>query len=151
MPDGTCCRCAHAASAAVAPPSRAALADAEHSDAALRLALPSLPGLISSCFDPFMVSYVLTERRYAMALCARPVPVTHRGLRGCARARSKMLDMLDNVMAEEKVDSHANLPVLTSSTNLFLYIKNAIARCTALTNGQAFFDLHKVLTRRSAR
>jgi hypothetical protein len=39
--------------------------------------------------------------------------------------------------------SAAKLPVFTSSVNMFVYIKNAIKRCTALTTSTTFFTLSK--------
>lgn len=37
----------------------------------------------------------------------------------------------------------AKLPVFTSAINIFVYIKNAIKRCTALTTAATFFTLAK--------
>jgi hypothetical protein len=41
------------------------------------------------------------------------------------------------------VDTRGERPVFTSSTNLFVYIKGSITRCTALTKGNAFFLLYR--------
>lgn len=37
----------------------------------------------------------------------------------------------------------AKLPVFTSAINIFVYVKNAIKRCTALTTAATFFTLAK--------
>lgn len=58
--------------------------------------------------------------------------------------RSKMLEMLDSVMDEERVDRDGALPVLSSSLDLFLGMKNATSRCLPLSEGQTFFLLYKV-------
>jgi hypothetical protein len=44
---------------------------------------------------------------------------------------------------DRAVDARGELPVFTSSTNLFVYIKGSITRCTALTKGRAFFLLYQ--------
>jgi vacuolar protein sorting-associated protein 53 len=80
-------------------------------------ALPTLRGIISKSFDPFMTSYVSLERR-------------------------NMEQMIQEVMSQEIVDRNGQLPVFSSSVNMFAYIRNSIKRCLALTNGQTFFNLH---------
>lgn len=79
--------------------------------------LPTIRGIISRSFDPFMTAYVQLERK-------------------------NMEQMIDEVMSTEVVDRNGQLPVFSSSVNMFAYIRNSIKRCTALTNGQTFFDLH---------
>lgn len=79
--------------------------------------LPTIRGIISRSFDPFMTAYVQLERK-------------------------NMEQMIDEVMGAEVVDRNGQLPVFSSSVNMFAYIRNSIKRCTALTNGQTFFDLH---------
>ncbi|OQR95008.1 vacuolar protein sorting-associated protein 53 [Achlya hypogyna] len=79
--------------------------------------IPTLSGLLSRTFDPFMTSYVALERK-------------------------NMEAMLNEVMGSELVDRNGALPVFSSSVNMFAYIRNSVKRCTALTNGQTFFDLH---------
>ncbi|RMX67122.1 hypothetical protein DD238_004879 [Peronospora effusa] len=78
--------------------------------------LPTIRGLISHSFDPFMTAYVALERK-------------------------NMEQMINEVMNTELVDRNGQLPVFSSSVNMFAYIRNSIKRCTALTNGQTFFDL----------
>ncbi|KAF4315011.1 hypothetical protein BBO99_00009666 [Phytophthora kernoviae] len=78
--------------------------------------LPTIRGMISRSFDPFMTAYVALERK-------------------------NMEHMINEVMSAELVDRNGQLPVFSSSVNMFAYIRNSIKRCTALTNGQTFFDL----------
>ncbi|KAF0695311.1 Aste57867_13870 [Aphanomyces stellatus] len=79
--------------------------------------LPSLHGMLSKTFDPYMTAYVALERK-------------------------NMETMLHEVMGAEIVDRNGALPVFSSSVNMFAYIRNSVKRCTALTVGQTFFDLH---------
>lgn len=78
--------------------------------------LPSFIGTISGAFDPYMTSYVSLER-------------------------NNMAELLENFARKEKVARDGTLPVLASSVDLFVYIRNAVNRCTALSNGQTFFNL----------
>ncbi|TMW56723.1 hypothetical protein Poli38472_006733 [Pythium oligandrum] len=79
--------------------------------------LPTLRGIISKSFDPFMTSYVSLERK-------------------------NMEQMIHEVMSQEIVDRNGQLPVFSSSVNMFAYIRNSVKRCLALANGQTFFNLH---------
>ncbi|DAZ94557.1 TPA: hypothetical protein N0F65_002209 [Lagenidium giganteum] len=85
-------------------------------------ALPTVRGIISKSFDPFMTAYVQVERK-------------------------NMEQMINEVMRSEIVDRNGQLPVFSSSVNMFAYIRNSVKRCTALTNGQTFFDLHNEFKR----
>ena len=58
--------------------------------------------------------------------------------------RRNLAEMMQKLINEESVDRDGALPVLSSSVNMFVYIKNSVKRCTALATGQTFFDLHKV-------
>lgn len=80
--------------------------------------LPRIFGMLSSVFDPFMGPYITLERK-------------------------NMDDMMRKVIEEEQVEEGGALPVYTSSVQMFAYIKNSVKRCTALTSGQTFFNLHK--------
>ena len=80
--------------------------------------LPKIIGLLSSVFDPFMGPYIGKERK-------------------------NMEDMMQKYIQEEQVGQDGALPVYTSSVQMFGYIKGSVKRCTALTAGQTFFDLHK--------
>ncbi|CEG46053.1 vacuolar protein sorting-associated protein 53 [Plasmopara halstedii] len=79
--------------------------------------LPTIRGLVSRSFDPFMTVYVSLERK-------------------------NMAQMINEITSAELVDRNGQLPVFSSSVNMFAYIRNSIKRCLALTNGQTFFDLH---------
>lgn len=46
-------------------------------------------------------------------------------------------------LEDRAVDTRGELPVFTTSTKLFIYIKGSISRCTALTKGNAFFLLYQ--------
>lgn len=106
--------------------------------------LPSLKQIMSPAFEPYLTGYVALEKRCGVppspAVAAwSPSLTLQRPL-----ARSKMLEMLDNVMEEERVDRDGALPVLSSSLDLFLGMKNATSRCLPLSEGQTFFLLYKV-------
>lgn len=84
-------------------------------------------GYISRSFDAYMIAYVKKERQ-------------------------NMDNMLDDVIAEDgSTDDQSGLPVLSSSVNLFGYIKQSVKRCTGYSTGQTFYTLQKeyqeVLTR----
>jgi vacuolar protein sorting-associated protein 53 len=53
-----------------------------------------------------------------------------------------MDEQLIEALEDRKVDTRGERPVFISSTNLFVYIKGSITRCTALTKGSAFFLLN---------
>jgi hypothetical protein len=79
--------------------------------------MPPLKGVISTCFDPYMVSYIALEKDH-------------------------MNDMMKKVMAAAfEADKDEQLQVFKSSVQMFMYIKNSIRRCTALTTGTTFFKL----------
>jgi len=91
--------------------------------------LPAIKGIISSVFDPHLQSYV--------KLVAK-----------------KMREELEKAIAEEDNDSN-DLPYFSSSSQMFLFIRNAINQCVQFTTGQAFFDLYlefgKVLNEYAAK
>lgn len=87
------------------------------------VSLPGIKGLLSSVFDPFMGPYIAFERR---------------NLDDLIKAASKTASS-----ADEDIERDRNLPVFSSSVNIFVYIKNSIQRCTKLTTGKTFFDLHQ--------
>jgi hypothetical protein len=91
----------------------------------LSLANASISGGISGVFDKFLGSYVLLERQNLEDLLQR-------------------LSQEEDVAGEESgagVSTHGN--VYNSSTNMFVFIKKSITRCTALTTGQTFLSLSK--------
>ncbi|CAM9440950.1 unnamed protein product, partial [Phaeothamnion confervicola] len=83
-------------------------------------ALPLLPvsGMVSGVFDPFMGPYIALERR-------------------------NMDELIAKGAGDDNVDRDGKLPVFAASVNIFAYIKNCTQRCTKLTTGQTFFNLHK--------
>ena len=74
--------------------------------------------MLSGCFDNFMAPYVALERQ-------------------------NMPEQLSTTAADATIDTRGELPVFTSSVNLFVYMKNSINRCAMLTTGQTFFNLYK--------
>lgn len=52
-----------------------------------------------------------------------------------------MDEQLVEALEDRTVDTRGERPVFISSTNLFVYIKGSITRCTALTKGNAFLLL----------
>lgn len=127
--------------------------------------LPSFKGLVSPCFEPYMGGYVQLEKRCAGCVgghsggrwkLRQRVPtlvrtyapaLTHTATLPppAARlpARSKTLELMEKTLAQERVDRDGALPVLASSLDLFLAMKNASQRCLPLSNGQTFFLLYK--------
>lgn len=86
------------------------------------LPVPPLMGMASSAFENYMGPYIVLEER-------------------------NMEDQLKEASSDSTVDTRGELPVLISSTNLFLYIKNSITRCTTLTKGKTLFSLYRAFQR----
>lgn len=88
------------------------------------LAHAAISGGISNTFDKFLGSYVLLER-------------------------SNLEEMLQKLSQDEDIagiasgGSSSGGNVFGSSMNMFVFIKNSIKRCTALTTGQTFLALTK--------
>ncbi|KAL7553784.1 hypothetical protein ACHAWF_017115 [Thalassiosira exigua] len=80
--------------------------------------VPPLLGLASSVFDAHMSPYVALEER-------------------------SMDETLHAAASDDTVDARGERPVFVSSTNLFIYMKNSITRCTALTKEKTFFLLQR--------
>jgi hypothetical protein len=57
--------------------------------------------------------------------------------------REQLDEQINQAASDLSVDTRGELPVFVSSTNIFLYIKNSITRCTVLTKGRTFFLLYK--------
>jgi vacuolar protein sorting-associated protein 53 len=55
----------------------------------------------------------------------------------------RMDEQLVQALDDRTVDTRGERPVFISSTNLFVYIKGSITRCTALTKGYALFLLYR--------
>ena len=77
-----------------------------------------LMGIASVTFDNYMSPYVALEER-------------------------TMDEQLHAALADTTVDNRGAQPVFVSSTNLFIYMKNSITRCTALTKEKTFFLLQR--------
>jgi hypothetical protein len=77
-----------------------------------------LVGVASSAFDNYMRPYITLEEQ-------------------------QMDEQLVMALEDRTVDTRGELPVFTTSTKLFVYIKGSITRCTALTKGNAFFLLYQ--------
>jgi len=80
--------------------------------------LPPLVGVASVAFQQYMGPYIRLEEQ-------------------------SMDEQLVEALEDRTVDTRGELPVFISSTNLFVYIKGSITRCTALTKGNAFFLLYR--------
>jgi len=80
--------------------------------------VPRLLGVASAIFDSNMQPYIALERK-------------------------SMEELLTKATSDGAVDTRGERPVFTSSTDLFVYIKNSVTRCTALTKGKTFFSLYK--------
>jgi vacuolar protein sorting-associated protein 53 len=76
-----------------------------------------LIGLASGSFQAYMDPYIRLEEQ-------------------------SMDEQLTEALEDRTVDTRGQRPVFISSTNLFVYIKGSITRCTALTKGNAFFLLY---------
>ncbi|CAM9703482.1 unnamed protein product [Laminaria digitata] len=85
--------------------------------------LPTIVGVLSGVFEPFMGPYIAFERR---------------NLDDLITAASRTASSPD-----DDIDRDRKLPVFSTSVNIFVYIKNSIQRCTKFTTGQTFFDLHQ--------
>lgn len=81
--------------------------------------VPVLPliGVASGSFDGHMGPYIALEKK-------------------------NMNEQITGAASNNIVDSCGKLSVFTSSTRLFLYIKNSITRCTILTNGSTFYMMY---------
>ena len=78
-----------------------------------------LIGKASSVFEAYMEPYISLERQ-------------------------NMSEQLAKAAKDTAVDSRGELPVFTTSTDLFVYIKNSVTRCTVLSKDRTFFLLYEV-------
>ena len=83
-----------------------------------RKAVSALIGVASSAFDKFMGPYISLEEQ-------------------------NMNEHLLASKSDSTVATRGDLPVFTSSTELFIYIKDSITRCTKLTRGRTLFLLFR--------
>jgi len=79
--------------------------------------LKPLVGVASVAFQAYMAPYIRLEEQ-------------------------TMDEQLVEALEDRTVDTRGERPVFISSTNLFVYIKGSITRCTALTKGNAFYLLY---------
>lgn len=87
-----------------------------------RVSVSPLIGVASSAFENYMGPYIALEEQ-------------------------NMEEQLKEAASDSTVDTRGELPVFVSSTNLFLYIKNSITRCTTLTKGKTLFLLYRAFQR----
>uniref|UniRef100_A0A7S1XQR9 Vps53 N-terminal domain-containing protein n=1 Tax=Phaeomonas parva TaxID=124430 RepID=A0A7S1XQR9_9STRA len=80
-----------------------------------------MKGQLTELFDPFLGPYLQLEKRNLDAVVQRISGEGVESVRGDV----------------------ATLSVFESSVDVFMYIKGSVKRCTALTTGQAFFNLQK--------
>ncbi|KAL7555903.1 hypothetical protein ACA910_010851 [Epithemia clementina (nom. ined.)] len=80
-----------------------------------------LMGVASVAFDNYMAPYITLEEQ-------------------------SLSEQLAQALEDQTVDNRGELPVFISSTNLFVYIKGSITRCTALTKGKPFFQLYQAFS-----
>lgn len=85
--------------------------------------VPPLAGIASTIFDEHMLSYVALEER-------------------------SMEEQLKAAATDNTVDTRGERPVFVSSTNLFIYMKNSLTRCTALTKEKTFFLLQRAFQKK---
>jgi len=85
--------------------------------------VPPLTGIASTTFDDHMSPYVALEER-------------------------SMDEQLHAASSDATVDTRGERPVFVSSTNLFIYMKNSITRCTALTKEKTFFLLQRAFQKK---
>ena len=77
-----------------------------------------LIGIASQAYESYMTPYIDLERQ-------------------------SMAEQLSQALEDRTVDTRGERPVFISSTNMFVYMKGSITRCTALTRGKAFFLLYQ--------
>ena len=83
-----------------------------------RAPVKPLIGIASAAFESYMDPYIRLEEQ-------------------------SMDEQLVEALEDRTVDTRGERPVFISSTNLFVYIKGSITRCTALTKGKAFYLLYQ--------
>lgn len=93
----------------------------EDNDPKKKNSLQPLLGVASVAFENFMGPYIALEEQ-------------------------AMSEQLAQALEDRTVDNRGDLPVFISSTNLFVYIKGSITRCTALTKGKPFFQLFQAFS-----
>jgi len=95
----------------------------------LTIANAAILGGISNTFDMFLGSYVLLERQNLEDMLQRLSQEEDTTSEGVGMGGTGTGSTFGNIYG--------------SSTSMFVFIKNSIKRCTALTNGQTFLSLSK--------
>lgn len=117
-------KAAKAATKPLATPQQQAMTASQHQEQSAssstkdQKSIPPLIGLASAAFENYMSPYIRLEEQ-------------------------SMDEQLVEALEDRTVDTRGERPVFISSTNLFVYIKGSITRCTALTKGYAFFLLYQ--------
>ncbi|EPS73349.1 hypothetical protein M569_01407, partial [Genlisea aurea] len=81
-------------------------------------------GIISSCFEPYLMVYVELEEK-------------------------TLMENMEKLVQEESwsIEEGSQTNILSSSMQVFLIIRRSLKRCTALTKNQTLFNLFKVFQR----
>ncbi|EYU39807.1 hypothetical protein ABFS82_06G171000 [Erythranthe guttata] len=81
-------------------------------------------GIISSCFEPYLMVYVELEEK-------------------------TLMEHLDKIVQEETwdIEEGSQTNILSSSMQVFLIIRRSLKRCSALTKNQTLYNLFKVFQR----
>ncbi|XP_027176359.1 vacuolar protein sorting-associated protein 53 A isoform X1 [Coffea eugenioides] len=81
-------------------------------------------GIISSCFEPYLIVYVELEEK-------------------------TLMENLEKLVQEEtwEIEEGSQTNILSSSMQVFLIIRRSLKRCSALTKNQTLFNLFKVFQR----
>jgi hypothetical protein len=103
---------------------------------------------ISACFEQFLGQYVLLERRNLEEMLDRfvtPSPPVHSIFPPSPEPSPRLVFRLrqEEGVTSERDGSTSTGSVYGSSISMFVFIKNSIKRCTALTTGPTFLSLSR--------
>lgn len=104
----------------------------------LHLANTAIAGGISNVFDKFLGSYVLLERQNLEDMLLRLSQEEDTTSSSSSAAAGMGIEGNSSSSGSSHIGN-----VYGSSTSMFVFIKNAVKRCTALTKGQTFLTLCK--------
>jgi len=107
------------------------------------LGLATIAGAISTQFDGFLKPYVLLERGNLDEMISRITREEADGLAALKRHAAQDAAGQQDDFAPEPPAVVNETGVLHSSTSMFVFVKNSIKRCTALSTGQTFYLLSK--------
>jgi hypothetical protein len=103
--------------------------------------LPPITGSISSIFDQFLGPYILLERTNLDEMITR---VTGEEEDALFLRANRDADAEDELSASANArTASGDIGVFKSSTNMFVFIKSSIKRCTVLSTGDTFLALSK--------